>query len=90
MPTTGHSLVLERSDGTFILAVWNDAAIWDNNNYVPITVSPSTITLTPSVTTSPMTVYDPLVGTSPRTTSTKGSIQLSLPDNQVFVFVSPQ
>jgi serralysin len=90
MPTTGHSLVLERSDGTFILAVWNDAAIWDNNNYVPITVSPSTITLTPSVTTSPMTVYDPLVGTSPVTTSTKGSIQLSLPDHPVFVFVSPK
>lgn len=89
MPTTGHSLVLERSDGTFIVAVWNDAAIWDNNNYVPITVSPSTITLTPSVTTHSMNVYDPLVGTSAVTTSTSGSIKFSLSDHPVFVFVSP-
>jgi serralysin len=88
MPTTGHSLVLERSDGTFILAVWNDAAIWNNTSYVPITVSSSTITLTPSVTTRSLNVYDPLVGTSSVTTSTRGSIQFSLSDHPVFVFVS--
>jgi serralysin len=90
MPTTGHSLVLERSDGTFILAVWNDAAIWNNTNYVSIIVSPSTITFTPSVTTRSMNVYDPLVGTSPVTTSASGSIQFSLSDHPVFVFVPPK
>jgi hypothetical protein len=90
MPTTAHSLVFERSDGTFIVAVWNDAAIWDNNNYVPITVSPSTVTLTPSVMPPSMSVYDPLVGTSAVTTATKGSIQFSLSDHPVFLFVSPE
>lgn len=90
LPATGHSLVFERTDGTFIVAVWNDAAIWDNNNYVPITVSPSAITLAPSVTAHSMNVYDPLVGTSAVTTSTSGSIQFSLSDHPVFVFISPE
>jgi hypothetical protein len=90
MPAAGHSLVFERSDGTFILAVWNDAAIWDNTYYAPIAVSPSAIKLTPSVTSRSINVYDPFVGTSAVTTSASGSIQFSLSDHPVFVFISPE
>jgi hypothetical protein len=90
MPTTGHSLVFERSDGTFIVALWNDAAMWNNNNYVPITVSPSTIKLMLSVVSHSMNVYDPLVGTSAVTTGNSGSIQFSLSDHPVLVFISPK
>jgi serralysin len=90
MPATGHSLVFERSDGTFIVALWNDAAMWDNNNYVPITVSPSTIKLILSVVNHSMNVYDPFVGTSAVTTGNSGSIEFSLSDHPMFVFISPK
>jgi len=89
MPTAGHSLLFERSDGTFILALWNDAPVWDNNNYVPITVASSTVTVTPATTPSSMNEYDPLVGTTAVTSSTSASISFSLVDHPVFVLISP-
>lgn len=45
MPTTGHSLLFEKSDGSYDIALWNEVTIWDNSTHSRIQASASTITL---------------------------------------------
>jgi hypothetical protein len=86
LPSTGRSLVFERSDGAFIVALWRDDAIWDNNGN-EISVTPVTVTLTPSVAPSSMSLYDATVGTAAVSSTTAASISVSLGDAPKFVLI---
>ena len=90
LPATAHSLVFERSDGVFVVALWNDAPIWDNVAYTPITVPSALVKLTPQNQPSSMSMYDPLVGqTATQQVNSATSISVTLPDHPVFVFIKP-
>ncbi|MGO4516899.1 CARDB domain-containing protein [Terriglobus sp. 2YAB30_2] len=86
MPALGKSLVFERSDGAFIVALWRDDPIWDNNGN-EITVTPATVTLSPSVAPSSMSIFDATVGTAATSTTTATSISVSLGDTPQFVLI---
>ena len=90
MPATGYQLLMQKSDGTFVLALWNDARIWDNGNFKERPVANVQVMLNLGVQASTLNVYDPLVGVSPTLTRTNiAGLTLSLPDHPIFVFVKP-
>lgn len=89
-PQYGQSLLLQKSDGNWWLAVWNDAQIWDNSGFTPITVNPVSVTLTLGITASSIVVYDPLIGTTAQaTTLNASSASISVPDHVILVNVIP-
>lgn len=45
LPSTGHSLVLDKSDGTHELTVWNEPALWDQNTKTEIAVPATPVTV---------------------------------------------
>lgn len=74
-PSTVHDLLLQKSDGRFFLAVWNEKASGSN------TVSVNLGTAQASV-----KVYDPTVGTTPiQTLSDVTSVSLTLSDHPVIL-----
>ena len=83
-PSTGNSLLLEKSSGVFDLALWNDIRLWSavspgeiNNPLPQITVNFGQIVQS-------VVVYDPMVGTSPIATwSNVTSFSVGLPDHPV-------
>ena len=82
MPPNGEAVLLERSDETFVIAVWNDQPIWDNNKYVETPVKDVTIHVDFGQTVSSGSIYDPLQGTSPsRKFVNKQGITMSLADH---------
>lgn len=90
MPATGYQLLMQKSDGTYVLALWNDARIWDNGNLKERLVAPVQVMLNLGVQASTLSVYDPLVGVSPTLTKTNiAGLTLSLPDHPIFVFIKP-
>ncbi len=87
MPPNGHTLLLEKSDGTYVLALWNEADLWNQTTHAANLVAPVGVTLHLA---SPATVqlYDPLVGTRPIATFTKtADLPLNIPDHPIFILV---
>lgn len=90
MPANGHSLLLQKSDGTFWLALWNDAQIWNFTTFQEIVVSPVSVTLGLSPNATTVNVYDPYIGTSvQQTASNVSSIVVPVPDHVILVNVIP-
>lgn len=91
MPINGHSLLLQKTDGTYWLAIWNDAQIWNFNTSSEITVAPVSVILNlTSVTASTINVYDPFINTSIQQTSNNtNSINISVPDHVILVNIRP-
>jgi hypothetical protein len=75
-PATVHDLLLQKSNGTFELVVWNERPMGGTDD-VTVNVGKSR----PSV-----KVYDPTTGTSPTSTQTAvSSVQLTLSDHPLIV-----
>ena len=90
---TAHSLLFERSDGVLFLALWNDTPIWNvwSTPPSPITVTPSSVILTPAAAPSQMVEYEPTEssGTTPTQTVSGPSISVSLADHPIFIMIKP-
>lgn len=87
LPSTGNSLLFQKSDGSYWLAIWAEPPLWDSATESPLTASPTSIAVSfgggPSYTAN---VYDPLVGISPTTTvQSVTSINLSLVDHAIVI-----
>jgi hypothetical protein len=84
-PASVHHTLLQKSDGTFFLMLWNDVMSWDltnaqdiNNTDVPVTLS-----LTGAF---DVRIYLPDNSTSPTaTTLNTSSVNLSVPDQMMLV-----
>ncbi len=73
-----NSLLLEKSDGTYWLALWNEL----NSGH--------TVTLNLANTASQVEIFDPLTGTSAvQTASNTNSVQINVPDHPVLVEIVP-
>jgi hypothetical protein len=83
MPSTANSTLLEKSDGTFVLALWNDVDLTGT------TVAPVTVTLTLAQPFESITVYDPLTGTTAvQSVANAETVQIMVPDHPVLVEIS--
>ena len=89
-PETGHQVLLQKSDGTFVIALWNEAYLWDPKKHEPIAVGPTDVDVQ-LATSASLRVVDPLAGTrTMKTLANANAIQLALPDHPIFLFVSPR
>jgi hypothetical protein len=74
-PATVHDLLLQKSNGTFELAVWDERA-----------GSSDAVTVNLGATYASINLYDPTMGTSPMVTLTNAdSVPLTLSDHPVFI-----
>lgn len=84
--STDHSLVLEKSDGTFWLALWNESRLSGPSAPTDVVVPNHTVTLNLANTANGITVYDPLSGTTAvQTIGSAQSAQISLPDHPILI-----
>jgi hypothetical protein len=79
LPATGASLLLQASNGTFFIIVWNNVNNWNFGTAAALTITLTnvTVTLTASHT---IKVYDPTIGTAAQQTVTGSSVVIPLTD----------
>src|SRR5215213_4148070 len=91
MPSTGSSLLLQRSDGTFLLALWNNVDFWasDWTTSVPVNSTPVKVMLHLQQQASSIQVFDPLVGTKPLSSNQNlQGLLLNVPDHPILVAIT--
>ncbi len=84
LPTTGQSLLLEKSTGAFDLTLWNDVRLWSATSPTEVNVTLPPITVNFGQIVQSVTEYDPLTGTGAVATWTNVStVNIGLPDHPV-------
>jgi hypothetical protein len=87
---TDHSLLLEKSDGSFWLALWNETRLSGPSSPTDISVPSHQVTLTLQNPASSVIVYDPLTGTTAvQSASQASSVSVALPDHPILVEIVP-
>ena len=90
MPTTGNSLLMEKSTGVFDLALWNDVRLWSATSPVEITNPSVPITVNFGQMVKSVVEYSPLAGTNTYASwSNVSSITLGLVDHPVILEITP-
>ena len=86
MPSTANSTLLEMSDGTFVLALWNDVRLSGPTTQTDINVAPVPVTLTLDQPYESVALYDPLTGTTAVQSFTNAqTVQIMVPDHPVLI-----
>jgi hypothetical protein len=85
---TGHQLLLRRGDGTFVLALWNEAKLWDRGEHRAISQSGRSAALTFEAPVRRVEVLDPLDGAAvaPPVQAVR-KFAVTIPDHPVFVLI---
>lgn len=90
LPSSGNSLLLQKSDGTYDLAVWAEPQIWDQNTMQETQAPASSVTVNLGATYGSVQVIDPMQGSTPvQTLSNVSSVNLSLTDHPLIVQIAP-
>jgi len=87
---TGNTMLLQKSDGTHVIAVWNEEQTWnpDTQTVIPVQHFPTSVALDKSYGT--VLVYDPTTGTAPvQTLHNVSSVSLDLTDHPFLIVVPP-
>jgi hypothetical protein len=89
LPTTGHSLLLEKANGVFELLVWNEAPNWNSTTKSAIPAAPTNIEVNLGAIYRYIKAFDPLQGsTSIRTVTNASTVKLALTDRLLIVEIS--
>jgi serralysin len=90
IPSTTNSLLFEKSDGTFVLSIWNDARLTGPVADADIAVPNVPVTLTLASPAAKIEVFDPLTGiTAIESANNASQVTLSLPDHPILVEIGP-
>jgi len=90
LPSTGSSLTLEKSDGTYDLVVWNEPKAWDQPTRSATSPAAAPVSVDLGGTYQTVRLYDPLTGTSPtQTLSNASTVNLSLTTDPVIIEIAP-
>lgn len=87
---TGNTMLMQKSDGTHVIAVWNEEQTWnpDTQTTIPVQHFPTSVALDKSYGT--VLVYDPTTGTAPvQTLHNVSSVSLDLTDHPFLIVVPP-
>ena len=89
MPTQGRDFVLARSDGSYLILLYQETPIWDIASATPIALPDSAVTVTLPRSMSG-NVYNPIVsGSTPvKTITSQSSIAVSLNDAPLIIEVT--
>jgi hypothetical protein len=85
-PTSIHHTLLEKSDGTFFMLVWNEISSWDLTNASDINNAPVPVTMNLATSFQQARVYLP--GGTAQVFANPTSLNLSVPDQVVVVELS--
>ncbi|GGC46818.1 hypothetical protein GCM10011504_26560 [Siccirubricoccus deserti] len=61
---TGRTLLMQKADGSYSLAIWAEPDIWNEQSRTAISAPTQSVTITLGTAAGTITVYDPLTGTS--------------------------
>jgi hypothetical protein len=87
-PSSVQTTLLEKSDGTFVLAIWNDVQL-QNASGIDTAVGSVAVTLTLGSAFKSITIYDPLTGTSAvHSYANASTVQIMVPDHPVLIEIS--
>ncbi|HEY0185082.1 MAG TPA: hypothetical protein VGC09_19950 [Rhodopila sp.] len=90
LPSTGNSLLLEKSSGAFDLMVWAEPKDWNPATETAIAVAPVASVVGLGATYQTVKIFDPLVGTAPISVlSNVSTVTLQLTDHPLIVEVEP-
>jgi hypothetical protein len=90
LPTTGNSMVLEKSNGAYDIIVWNEPTIWNESTMSEVTPASTPITVNLGATYSLVEVFDPQAGSTPIETLTDASsVALPLGADQYIIELEP-
>ena len=86
LPRTAQTLLLGKSDGSFVIAVWNETPMWDESQREPIQSAPAAASL---CFRQPVSVveYDPLTGASRPRSRVAACIPVDVPDHPILLAV---
>ena len=89
LPVSGRSLLLQKQDGKFALALWNEVPFWDRAGGKPLNSPSARVVVDFGKTARVVNLYDPLVGTAPLFTQRNVSeMTVEVPDHPVLVEVT--
>jgi hypothetical protein len=90
LPSTGHTLEIQKSSGASDIVVWNEPAIWNEAKGAEVTAATTNVTVKLGATYKTVEVFDPLKGTTPIETLTNvSSVTLGITDHPLIVEVEP-
>ena len=87
---TIYHMLMQRGDGVYILALWQDTPIWNTSTLQTINVVSQQTLINFGITAKVVQVYDPMVGVAPiyNNVNLAGLTQM-VPDHPIFVFLKP-
>jgi hypothetical protein len=90
MPVSANSLLLQKKDGRFVLALWNETPIWNREKGKPLTSPPASVELDLGAQVSRIDVYDPLVSATPGASHRDlRQLTVDVPDHVILLEITP-
>jgi hypothetical protein len=89
-PATLHSLLFQKSGGTFYLLLWNDALNWNIGAGKPVYTRPVPLELQLGQGAWQVRTFLPLQSAAPTVIFRSRQVQLSVPDHPVIVEIRPE
>ena len=90
LPSTGNSMVLEKSNGAYDIVVWNEPQIWNESTGTEIAATNVDVNVQLGGTYSEVKLFDPLSTMTPvETLSNVSSVQLGVTDHPLIVEIEP-
>jgi hypothetical protein len=87
---TGNTMELDKSDGSHLIAVWNEEQLWNTDTQTTMPAIHYPVTVTLDSTYHSVLVFDPTVGTAPVQTLTNvAQVSLDLVDHPYIIQVLP-
>ena len=91
LPETATAILLQRADGTFILALWNEVPFWawDAQSSHPVTAAPVPVTVTLAQRARSVQVFDPLTAATPlETQHASNAVTVEVADHPILVAIT--
>jgi hypothetical protein len=86
LPATGASLLLQKPDGSYVLALWAEPPIWDASTGQEIAAPREAVTVALPHAFGSVQVYDPLAGASPIASyADAASVRVTLSDHPILI-----
>jgi hypothetical protein len=90
LPSTGNTMVLEKSNGAFDIVIWNEPTVWNETTMTEVFPASVSVTVNFGSTYGYVELFDPLQSSAPIETFTNvSSIQLSLSADPYIIELEP-
>lgn len=88
-PASANSLLLQKKDGRFVLALWNETKIWDRATGIPVTQPPARMSVDFGTAASRVDLYDPLLSATPLASHRDvRQLSVNVPDHVILLEVT--